>query len=183
MNAVLITLILAAAPYAVFSPGKFEINLVEQPAGERMYVPDQMGVGSLFQDASWYGSIGVLAHNYLSGSEFYELQEGDFVGLRYTNGVQWYRIREILWYTPTRWLTPEMVYRQVYTVSGRLVLQTCTSNGWMLAIAYPATEPVEAGLLRLPEAGAGPKTYRVMLPLAVREPSRLVSMSGGTHVD
>jgi len=87
-------------------------------------------------------NIGLLAHDYLAGKLFYELEIGDTVEV---NG-QVYRvskIRTFIWDADRAWLRDRKgnkwaeweVYEYIY--SHPLVLQTCTKNGFYFVLGEP----------------------------------------------
>src|SRR4030042_5091203 len=55
------------------------LRVVQQPGGRPEYVSGISGVATSFQLASRYGTIGLIAHNYLGGRFFLDLKEGDVV--------------------------------------------------------------------------------------------------------
>ncbi len=123
-----------------------------------------------------FGTVGVLAHNYLEGRRFMLLNEGDLIGLGWMDGREaWYRVTEIQVWTATEpgnefsplerrgevrdsWA----VYQSVYGPPGRLVLQTCVGvRGGFYFVVAEADNGLENGLngfrqARLPRAGSGP---------------------------
>jgi hypothetical protein len=140
-----------------------------------------------------FGTVGVLAHSYLEGRRFTLLNEGDLIGLGWVDGREaWYRVTEIqVWtatepgneFSPLEWRGEVMdswaVYRAVYGMPGRLVLQTCVGvrGGFYFVIAERATEVattqarLEGVPARLPAGGSGPV-------VGVRDLGWIVSISG-----
>jgi hypothetical protein len=112
-----------------------------------------------FGMASNYGSIGVLAHNYLAGKYLNSLSVGDVITVTFTDGsIKDYTVSDVKIYQA---LSPESMYSNFVDVNntskvlsssnmflstfglkGALVLQTCvTKNGnssWgrIFVIAY-----------------------------------------------
>lgn len=123
----------APEPQYIVAPGLFAVRVVQQN-GDRGYVPSQYGIASQFTDAGWYGTIGILAHDYLSGQHFYGLTSGKMVVLFYGDRVEIWRVTDAFYYYPTRELTPEMMFDRVYR-NGGLVFQTCKGSGYFFAIA------------------------------------------------
>ena len=136
------------------------LHVVEQPAGKPEYVSDMTGTVTNFQLAAQYGNIGLIAHNYLGGKYFSELKPGDLVfAMNGYRGSQPYRVSQILHFQA---LNPHSarsdfinldtgqrcnvndVFRQVYTGSHHLILQTCIERGsvkeWgrLFVLAEPA---------------------------------------------
>lgn len=75
------------------------LPVVQQPEGKANYVSTKDGELTQFSAVSKYGNIGLLAHNYLSGKSFSELQIGQEVRLLYSNGqIEYFIVEEILRY-------------------------------------------------------------------------------------
>ncbi len=124
------------------------LPVVQQPVGQPNYVAVKDGVVTQFTTPSPYGTIGLLAHNFLSGRFFFNLQNNEDVVIVYGDGrEETYRITDILRYQA---LDPESAYSnfvdlnnpahsvltagelfsRVYTNPDRVVLQTCIdANG------------------------------------------------------
>lgn len=145
----------------VYVAGLFALPVVEQPANDENFVSSDGSVLTRFRTPSRYGVTGILAHNYLSGSLFYQLQPGQEIVLVYGGGnTARYRVAGIHNYQA---LSPHDVYsdfrdlngpggetlsasalfNRIYTTQGTLVLQTCIeangeySWGRMFIIAEP----------------------------------------------
>jgi hypothetical protein len=128
----------------VFVTGRFSLPVVQQPAGNSSFVSSDDGTATQFETAKGYGTIGLLAHNYLSGKLFFDLREGDEVIIIYGDGSQErYRINQIARYKalsptsvysdfvdlsdPARETLPAgEVFERIYTARDRVVFQTCT---------------------------------------------------------
>jgi hypothetical protein len=136
-----------------------ELPVVQQPADRPYYVSNRNDEATQFGLASRYGSIGLLAHNTLSGSHFTKLSLGQEVRLLYGDGrVEHFVVKHILRFQA---LDPESVssmfrnldrnetlsagemFNRVYTGEYRLVFQTCikaegnVSWGRLFVIALP----------------------------------------------
>ncbi len=144
----------------LYSEKIFALNVVQQPSGNAGYVATSgYSVTTQFGMASSYGSIGMLAHNYLAGSNFFNLSSGSEILLVYGDGsTVSYTVSEIREYqalTPgsvysnfvnlsdtSQTLTSSDVFYETYGSSGALILQTCISNegnsswGRLFVIAY-----------------------------------------------
>jgi hypothetical protein len=116
--------------------------VVQQPSGQAGYVSTQNGAVTQFGLASDYGSIGILAHNYLAGAQFFNITNGSIISLVYGNGhVEYYKVTVVKQYQA---LSPNSVYSQfinlaqpgvklsstdlfyqTYGLGNVLVLQTC----------------------------------------------------------
>jgi hypothetical protein len=116
--------------------------------------------------AAQYGSIGLVAHNNLAGSHFFDLSEGDQLTLIYGDGrqvlYQVIKIYQLQALSPTSpyskfidpahpqdTMTTEDVFNFIYGVKDRLVLQTCIAKGkvdsWgrLFVIAEPVKDENE----------------------------------------
>lgn len=67
----------------VYAAGRFALPVIQQPEGKNLYVSSQMGRVTQFNLAADQGVTGLLAHNFLSGIEFYELEVGDQIWIIY----------------------------------------------------------------------------------------------------
>lgn len=132
----------------VYAPQLFALPVVQQPAGESQFVSSADKTVTQYALPAQYGVIALLAHNTLSGLEFFGLKVGQAVILIYGDG---HRVR----YTLTgsqryQALSPDdphsdfvdlngpggqvmnyqQLFDQIYTHAGQLVFQTCfEANG------------------------------------------------------
>ena len=138
---------------------EFEFPVIQQPSSQPGYVSTQSSVVTEFSMAKQYGVTGILAHNYLAGADFFDLQIGDVIQAVYGDGsIQKYEISEVLEYqaiSPNSatssfvdletgdQLSATQLFKRVYTGSHHLTLQTCIQVGsedsWgrLFLIAYP----------------------------------------------
>jgi hypothetical protein len=156
----------------VYVPGVLSLPIIQQPERNPGFVSTRPGVATQFGMAAEYGTIGILAHNNLSGDAFLELQSGQYVDIIYGDGaVKKYQISGILQFQA---LSPNSPYSdfldlangnrrqsgrdlfyQVYTGGDRVVFQTCLAAdgistwGRHFVIGFPATN-----LLRMQRASA-----------------------------
>jgi hypothetical protein len=122
------------------------VPVLQQPAGQAGYVSTIADTVTQFAAASKYGTIGLLAHNYLAGSFFSQLSRGKLITLVYGNGqVQNFRITAIKQYQalspnnpysqfmaldqPGITLSSSDLFHQTYGLGNVLILQTCISKG------------------------------------------------------
>lgn len=135
------------------------LPVVQQPSGNTNYVSPRDGEVTQFASATRHGNIGLLAHNYLSGKTFSQLDVGHEVRLVYSDGKSLeFIVTEILRYQA---LDPKSPYssfqnladqNEVLTVQemfdraylgDHLTLQTCiaadgiSSWGRLFIIARP----------------------------------------------
>lgn len=126
----------------VFVAGVLALPVVPQPNGNLAYVSSQEGVATEFALARKYGSIGLLAHNYLAGKAFFQLKPGDLIALVYGDGrLETYRVLRLERYqalspnspystfvdlnNPQTRLSSTELFMRIYGSGKRLVLQTC----------------------------------------------------------
>jgi hypothetical protein len=144
---------------AVFSPGKLALHVVSQPRGNNSFISDFSGVATEFGLARTQGNIGLVAHNYLSGQEFFNLSEGDDIHVFYGDKtIKTYQVIELHEYQAIDPQSPYSnfinlnnqqqvsasdLFHQMYAGSHRLTLQTCiqvgTEDSWgrLFVIAMP----------------------------------------------
>lgn len=128
----------------VYVANKLTVSVIQQPGGNAAYVSSRSNTLTQFSLASQYGSIGLLAHNYLSGSSFTKLGVGTEIALVYGDGtIKKYQVNAIKKYqalsptdpysnfvnldAPDATLSSTDVFNQTYGAGG-LVLQTCISK-------------------------------------------------------
>lgn len=127
----------------VYVPGLFALPIVQQPADNAAFVSAEPGVITQFSLPNRYNVIGLLAHNYLSGENYFNLKLGQEVILVFGTGtLDYYRISAIRSFqamNPTspysdfidlddenqNRLTSTQLFKQVYTSENQVVFQTC----------------------------------------------------------
>ncbi|MBA4383849.1 MAG: hypothetical protein C0410_03875 [Anaerolinea sp.] len=142
----------------VFVKNVLAVKVVQQSSAT--YVSTSSGTVTLFGMASQFGSIGLLAHNYLSGASFSKMGSGTEIVLVYGDGsTKKYQVSAVKKYqalsptdpysnfvnvdNPDATLSSTDVFNETYG-SGALVLQTCISKngnsswGRLFIIASPA---------------------------------------------
>jgi hypothetical protein len=147
----------------VYAEDTFALSVIQQPNSNPAFVSVEKESTTQFSLAAQYGSIGLVAHNYLAGSYFFNLTPGDLLTLIYGDGTQHlYKINQIYQYqalnpsspyskyidpeNPGQIMSAEIVFEKIYGVSGRLILQTCIAKGnsdsWgrLFIIAEPVTD-------------------------------------------
>ena len=121
------------------------LRVVQQPGGRPEYVSGISGVATSFQLASRYGTIGLIAHNYLGGRFFLDIKEGDDVHVldgygrsrRYkVTGIRQFQALEprsprsrFIDLETHQTQTASEVFKEIYTGEHHLVLQTCIEKG------------------------------------------------------
>lgn len=127
--------------YGVYAPGVFALPVVQQPLEDPIFVSRKMSVVTEFQLATKNGVTGLLAHNYLSGQEFYNLEVGQEVWMIFGDkSIKRYRVSDIqrfqkikpnslqsdyLDLQTNRRLTTSQVFGRFYRGEHRVVFQTC----------------------------------------------------------
>jgi hypothetical protein len=71
----------------VYVEGVFSLRVLQQPPQDVAYVSDEFGTATQFQSPAFYGVVGLLAHNYLSGRHFLSLTPGLEIRLVYGDGA------------------------------------------------------------------------------------------------
>lgn len=116
--------------------------VIQQPASNPGFVSNAASTLTQFYTASYYGSIGILAHNTLAGGNFFLVDYDEPINVVYGDGrVETFRIVDIRRYqalspnspyssfvnlaNPDQTITYEQLFYETYGVSGRLIMQTC----------------------------------------------------------
>jgi hypothetical protein len=145
----------------VYIPDVLAFKVIQQPKSQPAFVSIDPDTATQFQMASSYGSIGLLAHNYLAGAYFDDTRVGDKISVVHGDGqIEEYQISSILKFqalNPTdvrtdfldissqKQNTAEELFKIVYGGKPHLTLQTCIPKGtvslWgrLFVIAEPVT--------------------------------------------
>lgn len=126
-------------------PGIMAYRVVQQPSGQNGFVSGTRGTVTQFSLASKFGSIGMLAHNYLAGEKFVKLQMDDIIHIVYGDGSSnAFKVKEIHRFQalqPTspssnfidldtnEELTATALFKSMYAGKMHLTLQTCIAEG------------------------------------------------------
>lgn len=129
----------------IYSEDVFEYPVMQQPASQPGFVAEDEDVVTEFAMARKYGTTGILAHNFLAGEAFFELEISDIVQIIYGDGtVESYEITEIERYqalSPNstnstftdletgETITASQLFKKVYSGDHHLTLQTCIQVG------------------------------------------------------
>ena len=135
----------AGAIRGIYADNIMEFPVVQQPSNQPGYVSEQQDVVTEFAMAKKYGVTGILAHNFLAGKVFFDLQLNDLIQVVYGDGsTQTYKIVDVLHYqalspdSPTssftdldngETLSASQLFKKVYAGNGQLTLQTCIQVG------------------------------------------------------
>jgi len=137
----------------------FDYPVVQQPSGNDGYISTSSKTLTQFAMASNYGSIGILAHNYLAGRYFSSLSSGNIIKVSFSDGsTKNYTISNIKKYQALSPIDPYSqfvdlddssttisstdLFMNTFGLGGALVLQTCISKngnsswGRLFVIAY-----------------------------------------------
>src|SRR5687768_17646264 len=125
----------------VYVPNVLALPIVQQPSGNAGYVSSNDGQATQFAMASQFGNVGLLAHNYLSGKSFSQIEVGQEVRLVYGDGVvKYFIVKEVLQYQAmdpnSPWssfrdvkdntiLNAEQMFNRVYAGEHHVTFQTC----------------------------------------------------------
>lgn len=132
----------------IIAQGSFTAPIVQQPSSSPGYVSTAAGTATQFGLAAQYETTALLAHNYLLGEHFFDIEVGENLSLVYGDGhLKTYRVSEVLEYqalspnspysdfvdlndpSGSRISVTDLFYR-VYAQEGKLILQTCIeANG------------------------------------------------------
>jgi hypothetical protein len=152
----------------IFAYDVLAMDVAQQPAASPGYISTNEDVVTEFGMARDYGTIGMLAHNYLAGETFFDLETGQAVYLVFGDGsIQKYTIVDILSYQALQpnspysnflnldnsgeYLTASDLFFKVYGLEDSLILQTCIENqgveswGRLFVVAVPGDATGESG--------------------------------------
>lgn len=143
----------------VYAQDVFADSVVQQPAGEPGFVATDEGVLTQFSRAAQFGATGLLAHNFVDGAKFTDLQEGQVLYLVYGDGhTDAYIVTQQLTYQALQpnseysgfldlesgeRLSAFSLFSTVFNRPGSLILQTCIEAdgvptwGRLFVIAQP----------------------------------------------
>ena len=135
-----------AALTGIYIPNNSALSVIQQPASNPAYVSENPETITQFSLATQYGTIGLLAHDFLAGKNFSDLQLNDVVMLVHGNGrMELFQIDEIRKFKALSPLSPYSNFTE-YEISdnvltstdlfnltygkgdGRVVFQTCIST-------------------------------------------------------
>lgn len=130
----------------LFVSGLMAVPVIQQPSGQAGYVSTAADTITQFAAASKYGTTGLLAHNYLAGSQFFSLNHGSVITLVYGDGsTQYFQVSAVMQFqalspnspysnfvnlaNPGVTLSSSDLFYQTYGLGDVLVLQTCIEQG------------------------------------------------------
>ena len=146
----------------VYISNVLALPVVQQPIGNDGFVSNNNGQVTQFALASQYGNIGLLAHNYLSGKSFSQIEVGQEVRLVYGDGtIKYFLVKEVLQYQAMEpnspWssfrhiedntvLNAEQMFNRDYAGEHHVTFQTCiqaegiSTWGRLFVVAEPKNE-------------------------------------------
>jgi hypothetical protein len=145
----------------VYVPGFLALPVVQQPGGNSGYVSRKAETATQFQLAARNNVIGLLAHNYLSGKDFFRLSEGlQVMVVKGDGSIDRYRVtgvHELQKLSPgSNWshyvdlnsgerLTTYQVFNQFYQGEHHLTFQTCLERDGLetWGLRFVVAEPVQ----------------------------------------
>ena len=129
----------------IFAEDRFALNVIQQPSGQPGFVSSIDEVVTEFEMSRDYGVTGLMAHNYLAGEYFLNLQEGDIVQIIFGDGkIKRYAISDIqrfqalqpnsprsqfLDLATSEQISATQLFKRVYMGDHHLTLQTCIQEG------------------------------------------------------
>jgi hypothetical protein len=129
----------------LYIDGLLAAQIIQQPAGSPEFVSPRYNIITQYASARRLGSIGLMAHNYLSGDSFFYLEMGQRIQLIYGDGqVSEYVVSEMNQYRAvdplsanSRFinlgsgaeLSASELFNNIYSRPGRVIFQTCISQG------------------------------------------------------
>jgi hypothetical protein len=140
--------------------GGFSLPIIQQPEGKDFFVSTKNDLITQFSSPAQSGVTGLLAHNYLSGQEFYKLKIGQKLTVDYDGGfAHRYKIVSI---TRFQKLDPSTVYSELidletnmemsstdvynrfYSGSPHVTFQTCLEKDghWDWGLIFITAEPI-----------------------------------------
>jgi hypothetical protein len=128
----------------VYIDGLLALPVMQQPSNNAGYVSTIDNTVTQFAMASQFGTVGLLAHNYLSGQYFSQLIPGMIITSIYGDGrTEYFQVTQILRYRATspysvysdfvdldtqEYLTGNALFAKVYTGSRHVTFQTCITQ-------------------------------------------------------
>lgn len=125
--------------------GTLALEVEQQPRSNAVYVSTRLGTVTQFKSAADNGIVGLLAHNFLSGLQFYNLKIGQEVHLIYGDGkFRDYQVAEInrfqkldpsslssdlIEMSTGKRFTTNQVFNRYYTGNDHVTFQTCLAGG------------------------------------------------------
>jgi len=130
----------------VYVPGILALPIIQQPVRHPEFISENYSEVTQFDLATQAGNVGLLAHNHLSGEDFFNLLPGQEVRLIYGDGsTESFIISQVLRYQALEpynansafrdletntLITAEELFRKMYQGNRHITFQTCIeANG------------------------------------------------------
>ncbi|KAF0111420.1 MAG: hypothetical protein FD147_903 [Chloroflexi bacterium] len=130
----------------VYISDLFAYPVLQQPNGKPAYVSSENNIVTQFSVTKKFGSTGLIAHNYLAGALFSEINQNQEIVIIYGDGSQVnYTVTEVRKYQalsptspyssfinlddPDRTISYKELFYETYALEGKLILQTCIAKG------------------------------------------------------
>ncbi len=155
--------LLAKASWVSVKDG-FNLPIIQQPEGNPFYVSNKPDVITQFSSPALDGVVGLLAHDFRAGAEFYGLKIGQMLKIFYEQGtVRDYQVvsihrfqkldsssvySDLVDLETNEQVTTSQVYDRFYRGSHHVTFQTCLAGngrldwGLYFVIAEPILSPV-----------------------------------------
>jgi hypothetical protein len=145
----------------LYVPHVLALRVIPQPPGDPGFISAEDGTATLFQTASYFGVTGLLAHNFLSGRDFFRLNTGQELNLIYGDGhTRHYRVSQIddfqrlsindlrsnfLELSSGIEKTADQVFADFYQGQPHLTLQTCIERDgeWSWGVRFIRADPTD----------------------------------------
>ena len=146
----------------VYVPNVMAYRVAQQPLDNPGFLSSKEDRVTQFRMAAGYGTVGLVAHNYLAGESFFNLEVGDEVRIVYGDSkVETFVVYEILQYQALQpnspyssfrnldrdeTLTVNQMFKRVFVSDGYVTFQTCIEKdgastwGRLIVIAIPKAE-------------------------------------------
>lgn len=136
----------ASEVVGIYAAGLFSYPVLQQPNDKPSFVSTKENVVTEFNLAQKFDSIGLVAHNYLAGKLFDQVELDQEIVVIYGDGTQVkYKVTETRAYQaltpsspyssfcnvkyPDKVISCEELFYETYALQGKLILQTCISKG------------------------------------------------------
>jgi hypothetical protein len=129
----------------IFVPGILSNPIIQQPNNNWSYVSEDPDNITEFQSAHSNQVTGLLAHNFLIGAKFYDIQIGQYLAIVYGDGsVKRYQVTGIFQFEKLnlssltsdfidlqtkKQVSSTEIFNRFYTGSDKVTLQTCLERG------------------------------------------------------
>lgn len=140
--------------------GGFSLPIIQQPEGKDFFVSTKNDLITQFNSPAKNGVTGLLAHNYLSGQEFYNLKIGQKLTVDYEGGfIHRYKIvsinrfqkldastvySDLVDLETNKEISSTDVYNRFYSGSPHVTFQTCIEKDghWDWGLIFITAEPI-----------------------------------------